>query len=127
MSAVITREWLLSYLLNKPDAKESFPFNESTSVLKVCNKMFALVGQHDGSMILNLKCKPDEAAWLCDTYGAITPGYHMDKKHWISIYFQLPDIEAPEMAQVTSLIDNSYMLIVDNLPKSQRDDILSKL
>jgi predicted DNA-binding protein (MmcQ/YjbR family) len=89
--------------------------------------MFALVGEHNNSMILNLKCKPDEAAWLCDTYPAITPGYHMDKKHWISIYFELPDIEAPDVTQVTSLIDNSYMLIVENLPKSQREAILAKL
>lgn len=123
----MSREWILRYLLDKPDARESFPFNTSTSVLKVCNKMFALVGEHNNSMILNLKCKPDEAAWLCDTYGAITPGYHMDKKHWISIYFELPDIPAPDSTQVMSLVDKSYSLIVENLPKSQREDILSKL
>jgi predicted DNA-binding protein (MmcQ/YjbR family) len=127
MNDEMSRDWLLKYLLEKPDAIESFPFNESSSVLKVCNKMFALVGEHNNSMILNLKCKPDEAAWLCDTYPAITPGYHMDKKHWISIYFELPDIEAPDVTQVTSLIDNSYMLIVENLPKSQREAILAKL
>nr|WP_314997154.1 MmcQ/YjbR family DNA-binding protein [uncultured Campylobacter sp.] len=55
--------------------------------------------------ILNLKCKPDLAAILCDG-DQILPAYHMNKKHWISV--NLSSKIAP--GQVEDLIDLSFEL-----------------
>ena len=59
----------------------------------------------DALEVLNLKCKPDLAAILCDAE-QILPAYHMNKKHWISV--NLSSKIAPE--QVEDLIDLSFEL-----------------
>ncbi|WP_352109314.1 MmcQ/YjbR family DNA-binding protein [Glaciecola sp. XM2] len=122
--SAIIREQVLAYLAAKPGAQESFPFDTTTSVLKVGNKMFALLGYHNDSVMLNLKCPPDEVSWLCDTYSYITPGYHMNKKHWISIYFEWPDSPPDEYSLVHDLIDKSYHLIVSKLARATKEQVL---
>ncbi|WP_041736583.1 MmcQ/YjbR family DNA-binding protein [Colwellia psychrerythraea] len=116
-------ENLKKYILSKPESTLEFPFGEDTSVFKVKNKMFALVGERNNLMMMNLKCDPDEGAALRDIYPAITEGYHMDKKHWISIYF---DSSVPEN-EVLRLIDNSYMLVVSKMTKKDQESILIKI
>ena len=109
-------EELKAYLLAKPFATLDFPFGDDVSVFKVNNKMFALVGTRNNVMMINLKCDPDEAAALCDIYSAITPGYHMDKKHWISLYFDGSVADSETMR----LIDNSFNLVVSKLSKKEQ-------
>jgi len=114
---------LKKYLLLKPETKLDFPFGDDVSVYKVKNKMFALVGERNDMMMLNLKCDPDEGAALRDIYSSITEGYHMDKKHWISVYF---DGTVPSN-EVLRLIDNSYALVVSKMSKKDQKSILIHL
>jgi predicted DNA-binding protein (MmcQ/YjbR family) len=60
-----------------------------------------------------LKCDPDLALDLRDRYEQVTPGYHMNKKHWNTIEIEsgIPDIELQKM------IDHSYDLVIKGLPK----------
>lgn len=116
---------LKSYLLTKPESTLDFPFGADVSVFKVKNKMFALVGERNGLMILNLKCDPEESLMLRDVFPAITEGYHMDKRHWITIYF---DDEKPiPVGEVKRLIDQSYFLVINKLPKKVQASILVHL
>ena len=112
---------LNDYLLAKPEATLDFPFGKDVKVFKVKGKMFALLGQRNDLPMLNLKCDPDEAIMLCDVFSSITPGYHMDKRHWISVYF---DGSVPS-GEVERLIDNSYLLVVKKLPKKDQQSILA--
>lgn len=112
-----------NYMLSKPESTLDFPFGVDTSVFKVKNKMFALVGERKDLMMMNLKCDPDESAALRDIYPSITEGYHMSKKHWISIYF---DGSVPEN-EVLRLIDNSFMLVVSKMTKKDQQSIVIKL
>lgn len=111
---------LKQYMITKPETQLNFPFGDDVSVFKVKNKMFALIGTRNNLMMLNLKCDPDEGAALRDIYPSITEGYHMDKKHWISLYF---DGSIPEN-EVQRLMDNSYMLVVKNMPKKDQESIM---
>lgn len=111
---------LKHYITDKPVTTETFPFGEDVHVFKVNNKMFALVSWRNDLMMLNLKCDPDESASLRDIFPSITEGYHMDKKHWISIYF---DNTVPT-GEVKRLIDNSFMLVVSKMPKKEQKLIL---
>ena len=99
-------ETLRDYCISKKDSKESFPFGVDTLVFKVKEKIFALVNL-DGNLSINLKCDPALAIDLRERYSSITPGYHMNKKHWNSILLDgsIPDKE------VFSWIDHSYDLI----------------
>ena len=117
-------EKLNQYLLSKPEAIIDYPFGDDVMVLKVKGKMFALVGKREWkgtpTTMLNLKCDPNESFMIKDIFPSITSGYHMNKKHWISIYF---DGSVPD-GEVERLIDGSYDLIVSKLPKLARISLL---
>jgi len=108
---------LQTYLLSKPGVIEERPFGPDTLVYKVMGKMYALVGEDTSPLRLNLKCDPDEALALRDMYTAVTPGYHMNKKHWNSVYL---DGSLPE-AEIRRMVDNSYNLVVQGLKKAERE------
>lgn len=127
MEITMDFDTLRAYLLAKPEAVETFPFGPDTHVFKVKNKMFALIGWHNDSLMINLKCDPNEAIALCDIFSSITPGYHMDKKHWISVYFnQSTEQHVPE-GEIKRLMDNSFMLVVNKLLKHDQTSILLHL
>jgi len=99
-------ESLREYCISKESVTESFPFDEETLVFKVSGKIFALVSL-EGDLTINLKCDPVFALELRERYPAVTPGYHMNKKHWNTINL---DGTIPEK-DVYSWIDNSYNLV----------------
>ncbi len=76
---------LQAYLLAKPAAREDFPFDTTTLVLKVSGKMFALLGINNDPLRINLKCNPVKAEILREQYPAVLPGYHMNKRHWNTV------------------------------------------
>ena len=100
-------ETLRDYCISKLNATESFPFGEDTLVFKVNGKIFALVNL-DGDLSINLKCDPVLAFELRERFSSVTPGYHMNKKHWNTVML---DGSVPEK-EVFSWIDHSYNLIV---------------
>jgi len=99
-------ESLREYCISKKGVSESFPFGEDTLVFKVNGKIFALANL-DGDLSINLKCDPDYAIDLREQYSSVTPGYHMNKKHWNTINI---DGTIPEK-EVFLWIDHSYDLI----------------
>ena len=109
-------ERLCEYLLAKPKAIEEFPFDNVTLVVKVCEKMFALISTDRNPLQMNLKCLPEKAEVLREQYPAIIPGYHMNKRHWNTLVL---DGSLPEEL-VLGLIDESYKLVVRGLPKAKR-------
>ena len=108
------------YCLAKPCVTEHFPFDETTLVFKVCNKMFALSGLERQPPAINLKCDPERAIALREEYdGTILPGYHMNKKHWNTV-----EINNLPYDLLIELMDHSYDLIVESLPKKVREKLL---
>ncbi len=100
---------LRDYCISKKGSTESFPFGEDTLVFKVNGKIFALVNL-DGDLSINLKCDPAFAIELRERFSSVTPGYHMNKKHWntVTLDGSVPDRE------VLLWIDHSYNLIIGN-------------
>lgn len=108
-------EALREYCISKPAVTESFPFDEKTIVFKVGGKMFALADIEDFSGA-NLKCDPERAMELRETYQGVRPGWHMNKLHWntVEAYKDIDD------ALFYELIDHSYALVVNSLTKKAR-------
>jgi len=108
-------EQFREYCLTKPGATEDIPFGPDVLVFKVSGKMFALAALDEVPTTVNLKCDPDLALDLRDRYEQVTPGYHMNKKHWntVEIEVGIPDVELRKM------IDHSYELVIKTLPKSK--------
>jgi predicted DNA-binding protein (MmcQ/YjbR family) len=104
------------YCLNKVAATEGAPFGPDNIVFKVEGKMFALLALDEVPPRVNLKCDPDLALELRDRYEQVRPGYHMNKKHWNTIVL---DGVIPEK-EIKNIIDHSYELVVESLPKAKR-------
>ena len=104
-----------SYCLSKKGVTEEFPFDNETLVFKVMGKIFALTSVTYFASI-NLKCDPEEAIELRETYDAVQPGYHMNKKHWNTV---LMDGTLSDKL-ILSFIDKSYALVASSLTKSQK-------
>ena len=104
------------FFLSLPKAWLDFPFGENVYVYKVQKKMFGLIAWRDDVMNMNLKVTPENGEALRTFFPSIKPGYHMDKRHWVTVYF---DGTVPN-SEVESLIVDSYKLVVSGLPKKER-------
>jgi predicted DNA-binding protein (MmcQ/YjbR family) len=104
-----------SYCLSRKGVTEEFPFGEDTLVYKVMGKMFALTDLESFASV-NLKVLPEDGADLQEKYPAVQPGYHMNKKHWITV---IMDGSVPDKL-LRSWVDNSYQLVVSGLTKRQK-------
>ena len=110
-------EELRAYCLQKREVTEVFPFDENTLTFKVLGKIFAmfpLLKWEEGEGQINLKCNPDYALELRETYRSIVGGYHSNKKHWNTVYIYKGELE---WQFVCRLIDHSYDMVVKGLPK----------
>ena len=101
-------EEIRNYALEKNDVTESFPFGEEVLVFKVNAKIFLLLSLNEDSLSMNLKCDPDKAVKLREEFPeGILPGYHMNKKHWNTIYpLKL------KKSLVLVMINDSYDLVL---------------
>lgn len=108
-------EGFRSYCLQKRGTTEEFPFGENTLVMKVMGKIYAITDIESFESI-NLKVDPEVNAELCERYLAVTPGYHMNKKHWMTVRLDgtLPD------RLVLQWVDNSYQLVTARLNKRDK-------
>ena len=66
-------------------AEETFPFGPETSVFKVGGKMFALAQLKRKPLRVSVKCEPELGEQLRGTYAEIEPGYHLNKRHWLTV------------------------------------------
>lgn len=107
------------YLLNKKGTTEERPFGPEALVYKVMGKMFALIAEGSDPLRISLKCDPDEALALRDMYTAVTPGYHLNKRHWNTV---TADGTIPEN-EFWGMIDQSYDLVVQGLTRKARAEL----
>ena len=118
-----------AYLMAKKGAREERPFDLETPVYKVMGKMFALLAPEHDPPRITLKCDPDYALMLRDTYPAVIPGYYMNKRHWNTIILDesisdasISDAHIPD-DEIEEMIDESYDLVVKGLTKAARKEL----
>ncbi|MBL7681928.1 MAG: MmcQ/YjbR family DNA-binding protein [Flavipsychrobacter sp.] len=106
-------EQLHEYALSLPDVTESFPFDETTLVMKAGGKMFLLVSLDEDPLRFNVKCDPERALELREEYPCVLPGYHMNKKHWNTIIVD----GTITNKQLKEMVLDSYNLVVKKKKK----------
>ncbi|WDV55354.1 MmcQ/YjbR family DNA-binding protein [Streptomyces coeruleorubidus] len=99
-----------------PGAGLEHPFGPDWEVFKVRGKVFMLMTEVPGRPVVILKSDPGEAQALREENADITPGYHMNKKHWIT----LEGGDAIDKKLVRELVTESYLLVVGRLPKARQ-------
>ena len=103
----------------RPGSRESFPFDAHTLVLKVGGKMYALLSLDSDPLALSLKCDPARADSLRADFGAVTPGYHLNKRHWNTLRLD-GTLPPPLLAE---LLAHSYALVTASLTRAQRAEL----
>jgi predicted DNA-binding protein (MmcQ/YjbR family) len=103
----MTASELRALCLSLPGAFEDFPFRPDVSVFKVGGKMFALSALADEPLKVSVKCDPALGEQLRGTYSAITPGYHLDKRHWLTVTI---DGSVPDEL-IVDLVEGSHELV----------------
>jgi predicted DNA-binding protein (MmcQ/YjbR family) len=108
---------LREFCLSLPQAIEVYPFGEETCVFKTSGnlKVFGVTHLDGDPLAITLKCDPEESLALREAYPQITPGYHMNKKHWITVLVNagLPD------DLVEQLIHDSHALVRPRMPRGR--------
>lgn len=103
------------YCLSKKAVTECLPFDEYSLVMKVMDKMFALIDL-EGANSISVKCDPEYAIELRERYSAIEGAYHFNKKYWNQIRF---DGDANDQL-IERLIDHSYEEVLKKFTKKLR-------
>ena len=108
---------LEAFLATFRGAEASYPFGPEVLVYKVRGK-FALVSQ-DAAPSVTLKCNPEDGELLVGQFEAVKPGYHMNKRHWLTISLKgdLPD------AVLRGLAEDSYALVVRGFSRAVRAEL----
>lgn len=113
-----------TYCLSFKGVRDKMPFDKATSeydrnllVFYVADKWFCFVNV-DVFDFCNIKCPSQQIEELQDRYEGIKPGYHMNKKHWISVYFEM---DVPEKT-IKELVKHSYDMVAASLSKSKRKE-----
>lgn len=107
---------LHDYCISLPETEESTPFDETTLVYKVGDKMFACSDMIDDTWV-SVKCDPERAIELREQYDEITPAKHFSKKHWNTLRL---DGDLPA-SFIREQIRDSYLLVVKGMPRAKRD------
>ena len=116
-------EQLRDFCIAKKGVTEHFPFDETTLVFKVMNKMFALTGLNNwekGDQKINLKCDPERSEELRGEFDGINPGWHMNKRLWNTVTINSSDVSDD---LVRELINHSYDLVVKGLTKKLQKEL----
>lgn len=112
-------EAVRAYCLSKPQATEDFPFDETTLVFRIKNKIFACLSL-DNPDYFCMKCDPDYAIELRDRHAEITGAFHWNKKYWNQVPPAAPGITDALLRQ---LIDHAYDEVVKKLPRKVREEL----
>lgn len=109
-------------------SREAFPFGKAASaydrdilVFYAADKWFCFANV-EARDFCTLRCEEERIAELTERYEGIGPGWHMNKRHWISVRF---DSDVPD-ALLRELIARSYELAAASLPKKQRTALAEK-
>jgi predicted DNA-binding protein (MmcQ/YjbR family) len=128
----LQRDRILPFPLRLPGATLTFPFGDDVNVYKVgvqaasgpggrhsAGKMFCLIGLYSAPGAMTLKVDPERGIDLVREHECISPGYHSNKRHWITV--ELDNTVDDDLLR--ELIEDSYDLVVSSLPARARFDV----
>ena len=103
--------------MSKKAATESFPFDETTLVFKVMNKMFAITDLEEELAVV-IKCDPEKYLNMRERYAAVTqPRYFRGSWNRVSIDGSI------DVTTIKEWIDESYEIIVKSLKKKDQETL----
>lgn len=105
------------YCLSFPVTTEDFPFGETTLVIRVMGKMFAVLDLERPDCI-TLKCDPDYALELREHYTDVEGAWHFNKKYWNQVRFNA----SVDDVLLRELINHSYQEVIKKFTKKMKQE-----
>lgn len=108
-----SRKEAVDFGLSFPDAYRDNPFHDDNWDLirvKGSEKAFMLIYERNGFININVKVSPQWGDFWRSVHKSVIPGYHQNKRHWITIIL---DGTVPE-DDIRKMISESYALVTDN-------------
>ncbi|KKM45648.1 MmcQ/YjbR family DNA-binding protein [Rathayibacter toxicus] len=99
-----------------PGAEAEFPFGPQTRVWKVGSRIFALEMERHGRPVVSVKALPENVVHLVAGVAGIEPGYHLNKRHWVTV----DTGGLVEDGLVVELVTESHAIVVAKLPRRLR-------
>jgi predicted DNA-binding protein (MmcQ/YjbR family) len=115
----VTIKQASAWCAEQPGAVLEFPFGPVPAVYKVGGKMFALISLNEVPGRMSVKVDPDDGVALRAQYSCVIEGYHLNKRHWVTVNFV--DEIAPKV--VRELIADSYAIVRESLTKKVRESL----
>lgn len=112
-------EQVRNYCLSLPFATERCPFGPDTLAMEIGGKIFCLMTLDGEWNFYNIKVDPEYGIELCGRYSGIRPGFHMNKRHWVSVDFHG---DVPDRIQQRLLL-HSYCQTAKKLAKKVREEL----
>lgn len=103
------------FALTMPGATEDMPYGPDWLVFRIGGKIFLHIWLESPEATCAVKLQPEEGELLRAHHDAIRPAYHLNKMHWNDLY-----LDNLDDAQVNELIEKSYQLVLNKLPKGIR-------
>jgi predicted DNA-binding protein (MmcQ/YjbR family) len=111
-------EELHAYCLSLKESTDCFPFDDVSLVLKVLNKMFALIPLDASELQIAVKCDPEKAIELREEYNCVEAAYHFNKKYWNTIYLNREMSDSDVKFWIRHSVDE----VIKKLPKKVQDE-----
>ena len=107
-------EALRKFCLTFPDSAENLQWGDALC-FKVKGKLFVTVALDvDSRPRICLKCDPEPFAELIEREG-LAPAPYVGRYHWVGI----ADLDTLSQLELQALIEHSYKLVVQKLPKKK--------
>lgn len=107
------------YGLSLPHATERQPYGPDCLVLEIGGKQFCLLDLTGKWQFFNLKVDPEYSLLLQERYMSVRLGFHMNKKHWVSVDYTG---DVPDQLQ-RELIVHAYEQTAKGLTKKLRAEL----
>lgn len=108
-------EEVRAYCLTLPSVTEDMPYGPDCVVFRIERKIFLHISLE--RRLIAIKLRPERGEELRERYDAITPAWHMNKKHWNDIVIE----NTFSNETVEEWIKESYDLVRSKLPKRLKE------
>lgn len=101
-------DFALEVALELPHSRLTFPFGEEWEVFKVGERMFLLLTDTNGPQMVTMKVDPQEGRALVEAYDDVIPGYHLNKRHWVTVFSPVEEPEASSAPETSSMPETPH-------------------
>ena len=115
-------DWVRACCLALPHATEDVQW-EHNLLFRIAGKMFCIANLEPGMSPTKIafKCTPEKFAELVEIEGII-PAPYMARNHWVAMI----EMDALRPPEIKELIQASYQMILEKLPKKTRNELSAK-